>query len=195
MAQAQASAATSRSRRTVHLQDFGAIAAGYTEWVLDRPLTIGLFQAFVDELAPQLSGRPGAKILDVASAAGEPAFTLARALPQARRCLLRQPACMHSCRLGRATVYATDIAVEFVGLAEQRAVRQGLTNVVCQQADAERLAQFGDGSVDAVTCCMGLMFVPNVASAFAAFRRVLRPGGVLGYRLAAGRGGTFLRCP
>lgn len=57
----------------------------------------------------------------------------------------------------QATVYATDIAVEFVGLAEQRAVRQGLTNVVCQQADAERLAQFGDGSVDAVTCCMGLM--------------------------------------
>ena len=157
---AAATAAAPLSRRTVHLQDFGAIAAGYTEWVLDRPLTVGLFQAFVDELAPQLGGRPGAKvasqcacwavqqccssaarpcfnssdtvlgcpcawqrccaycsallsltfvlpfcgrpqILDVASAAGEPAFTLARALPQARRCLLRQPACMHSCRLGR----------------------------------------------------------------------------------------------
>ena len=38
------------------------MAAGYTKWVLDRPLTVGLFQAFVEQLAPELGSRAGAKV-------------------------------------------------------------------------------------------------------------------------------------
>ena len=78
------------------------------------------------------------QILDVASASGEPAASLAAALPF-------------------ATVHATDLSAKFVQLGAARAKRMGLRNMCCQVADAEQLEQFGDGSCDAVCCCMGLM--------------------------------------
>lgn len=78
------------------------------------------------------------QVLDVASASGEPAATIARALPS-------------------ATVLATDLAAEFVELGRARAESLRLPNLVCQQADAEALTQFSEGSFDAAVCCMGLM--------------------------------------
>ena len=99
-------------------------------------------------------------MLDVASASGEPAATLARALPL-------------------ATVHATDLAAEFVAIGRVRAARLGLPNLVCEQADAEAL-QYGAAQFDAVTCCMGLMCVAE-ARARAALQR--------GWEMAmAGRG-------
>lgn len=77
-------------------------------------------------------------MLDLASASGEPAATLAAALPL-------------------AAVHATDLTPEFVALGRARLARLGLANVVCEQADAEALGQYADASFDAVTCCMGLM--------------------------------------
>ncbi|PRW39090.1 methyltransferase type 11 [Chlorella sorokiniana] len=136
------------------------MADGYSEWVVDRQLVPGMFQAFVDQLEPELRGRADAQILDVASASGEPAASLAAALPL-------------------ATVHATDLTPRFVQLGAARAQRLGLRNMRCQVADAERLEPFADASCDAVCCCMGLMFIPNVAAALAAFDRVLKPGGAL----------------
>ncbi len=78
------------------------------------------------------------QILDVASASGEPAASLAAALPL-------------------ATVHATDLTPRFVELGAARAARLGLRNLRCQVADGERLERFGDASCDAVCCCMGLM--------------------------------------
>lgn len=37
----------------------------------------------------------------------------------------------------------------------------GVSNVTAAVADGEALTGFGDGSVDAVTCTFGLMFMPN----------------------------------
>lgn len=74
----------------------------------------------------------------MASASGEPAASLAAALPL-------------------ATVHATDLTPQFVELGAARAARLGLANMRCQVADGERLEQFGDASCDAVCCCMGLM--------------------------------------
>lgn len=74
----------------------------------------------------------------MASASGEPAASLAASLPL-------------------ATVHATDLSAKFVQLGAARAERMGLRNMQCQVADAEQLEQFGDGSCDAVCCCMGLM--------------------------------------
>ncbi|KAI7840420.1 hypothetical protein COHA_005851 [Chlorella ohadii] len=139
---------------------FDSMAEGYSEWVVDRQLVPGMFQAFVTELEPELRGRAGAQILDVASASGEPAASLAAALPL-------------------ATVHATDLTPRFVELGAARAARLGLRNLRCQVADGERLERFGDASCDAVCCCMGLMFIPNVQAALAAFARVLKPGGAL----------------
>jgi hypothetical protein len=78
-----------------------------------------------------------AQCLNVASASGEPALTIARVLPEAR-------------------VMATDFADPYVALGEARAAREGLgQRVSFQTADAEDLSQFGDGSMDVVTCSFG----------------------------------------
>lgn len=73
-------------------------------------------------------------ILDIGSAAGEPALSVALALPDAQ-------------------VVSTD----FSGLAalggRHRAVRAGAKNIIFQFADAEDL-QFDDNSFDLVTCCL-----------------------------------------
>lgn len=43
----------------------------------------------------------------------------------------------------------------------RRADEAGVSNVTAAVADGESLAGFGDGSVDAVTCTWGLMFMPD----------------------------------
>ena len=65
----------------------------------------------------------------MASASGEPAATLARALPA-------------------AAVHATDLSPAFVELGRQRARRLGLPNLHCQVADAEAL----EGRFAAASC-------------------------------------------
>ncbi len=41
---------------------FDSMAEGYSEWVVDRQLVPGMFQAFVTELEPELRGRAGAQV-------------------------------------------------------------------------------------------------------------------------------------
>lgn len=69
---------------------------------------------------------------------GEPAVTLAAALPHAQ-------------------VVSTDIAAPFQELGRARAAKAGLGNVCFESADAEDLHKYADASFDAVTCSLGLM--------------------------------------
>ena len=102
--------------------------------------------------------KPGAKLLDLASGAGEPAVTAAAMVgPEGQ-------------------VTATDISSPMVAAMNARFTRHGLVNVVCQQADMEALP-FADGSFDAVTCRYGLMYARDPARAVAEAARVVRPGG------------------
>ena len=140
---------------------WNAAAEGYATNVIE--LWHDMFAEFAAHVVPALSGLEGPdapRILDIASASGEPAATLARALPQ-------------------AAVLSTDLAEPYLVLGRARAARLGLTNVSFQTADATDLRQFGDAEFDAVTCSLGLMFVPDVGAALAEFKRVLKPGGVL----------------
>jgi SAM-dependent methyltransferase len=52
----------------------------------------------------------------------------------------------------------------------------GLTNLEAHEMDAEAI-DLPDASVDAVTCRLGLMFLPDLHSALAGVDRVLVPGG------------------
>lgn len=89
--------------------------------VLDRHALVGLHPRFAALLAPLLRGRPGgARILDLASASGEPAVTLAAALPDAQ-------------------VVSTDLAPPFLELGRARAAAAGLTNVEFQTAGEQRM--------------------------------------------------------
>lgn len=69
---------------------------------------------------------------------GEPAATLAAALPDAR-------------------VLSTDLAPPYLELGRAHAAREGLSNLSFETADAEDLHRYPDASFDAVCCSLGLM--------------------------------------
>ena len=101
---------------------------------------------------------PGMQVLDLAGGTGEPALTLAsKVAPDGQ-------------------VTATDLVPEMLAVSQGKAERQGLQNIIYQQADAEAL-QFPDASFDRVTCRFGVMFFPNVDKALGEIYRVLKPGG------------------
>jgi ubiquinone/menaquinone biosynthesis C-methylase UbiE len=98
------------------------------------PMFAPLHQLAAEKACELLRDIESPHILDIGSAAGEPALSIALALPDAQ-------------------VVSTD----FSGLAalggRHRAVRAGAKNIIFQFADAEDL-QFDDNSFDLVTCCL-----------------------------------------
>lgn len=110
--------------------------------------------------AALLGSGEGAKVLDLASGPGEPALTIARHMPE-------------------ATVISTDVSPDMTAKAEAAAAAAGVKNLTVQLADASELRDFGDGSVDVVTCCYGYMFPEDKQKAVEETFRVLKPGGTL----------------
>jgi SAM-dependent methyltransferase len=101
---------------------------------------------------------PGARVLDVAAGAGEPAITTAR-------------------RVGPAgSVLATDISSNILDYAAQAAQEQGVTNLTTAVMDGEHL-DLPDAAFDAVISRVGLIYFPDQQRALSEIRRVLQPGG------------------
>lgn len=101
---------------------------------------------------------PGMHVLDLASGAGEPALTIARAVG------------------ADGQVTATDMLDDMLDGTRRRAREAGLSQLACEVADMEALG-FDDASFDRVTCRFGIMFVPDPVKAMREARRVLKPGG------------------
>ncbi len=111
-----------------------------------------------DKVIEAVDGRAGCTILDLASGPGEPAATVAEALPDAH-------------------VLATDVADAMVAAATN--ATSHLSNVKVQLADAQNLEGMSDASYNVVTCCYGYMFPTEKETALAETLRVLKPGGTL----------------
>ena len=73
-------------------------------------------------------------------------------------------------------VLATDIAPEFVKLANAVAARMGLTQLRAEVMDAEALT-LPDDRFDAAISRLGLMYLPDLQKGLSEIKRVLRPGG------------------
>src|SRR5262249_47269171 len=122
----------------------------------------GLHRAWKDALVtainPPRSERAFA-LLDVAGGTGDVSFrTVAAGGPGTR-----------------ATV--ADINADMLGVGRERAVAQGIDEIVTfVDANAEALP-FPDRSFDAVSIAFGIRNVPRIAVALAEMRRVLRIGG------------------
>ena len=101
----------------------------------------------------------GAQVLDTASSAGRPAVPLAKVLPHVR-------------------FISTDLAPSSTELALKYAEDEGVTNVTAQTADAQDLQAFADATFAAVTCILGLLFMPEFDKALKEAYRVLQPGGL-----------------
>lgn len=99
--------------------------------------------------------RPGHAVLDLASGAGEPAFTARAATGDA------------------GTVVATDLVPEMMAGLNARNHDQGLLPLA---ADMQRLP-FKSHAFDRALCRFGIMFVPDPGAAMTDVARVLKPGG------------------
>lgn len=97
--------------------------------------------------------------MDTASSGGRPAILLAKSLPH-------------------VSVICTDLSSKSVELAREYVAAEGLSNVITEVADAQKLQAYGDNTFVVVTCALGLMHMPEHKRALNAAHRVLQPGGL-----------------
>jgi ubiquinone/menaquinone biosynthesis C-methylase UbiE len=115
--------------------------------------------------------KPGARVLEISCGTGLVTWPLAA-------------------RVGSTgKVIATDISERMVARTAAEAVSRGLSQVSCRRMGAESIEE-PDASFDAVVCALGLMYVPEVATALGEMYRVLLPGG----RAAAAVWGARAQC-
>src|ERR1700691_2418757 len=108
-------------------------------------------------LADACKVRAGDRVLDVAAGSGNAAIPAARA---------------------GARVVASDLTPELLAAGQRQAQQEGL-QLEWRQADAEALP-FGNGEVDVVMSCLGVMVAPHHQAAAGELVRVCRPGGTIG---------------
>ncbi|MBM3491163.1 MAG: class I SAM-dependent methyltransferase [Alphaproteobacteria bacterium] len=146
---------SAEEQKRVTAENWAGRAAAWGQWA-ERMARLA--EGLNEPLMSAIGIAPGMHVLDLASGAGEPALTMAaRVGPQGE-------------------VTASDLVPEMLAVVQARAHAAGLANVRFQQADMEALP-FAEASFEAVTCRLGLMYVPNPSRAAGEARRVLRPGG------------------
>ena len=131
--------------------------AGSIPQLYETHLVPLIFAPYADDLARRLAVKRPARVLEVAAGTGVVTRALAAALDES------------------ATIVATDLNP---AMLEQAAAQGTARPVEWRAADAMQLP-FADASFDALVCQFGAMFFPDKAAAFAEFRRVLAPDGVL----------------
>jgi ubiquinone/menaquinone biosynthesis C-methylase UbiE len=105
--------------------------------------------------------RPGMRVLDIATGRGEPAVRLARAVAPG------------------GSVLGVDVSASMLGMAKERAAREGVSNLELRVANAETLEGASVGPFDATFARWGLMYMDAPVAALARVRRAMMPRGVL----------------
>ena len=116
---------------------------------------------FGTRLVEMMSISPGARILDIATGTGAVLFLAAR----------RAGANGH--------VTGIDISSLMIEEAKRAAIAKGVNNVDLLKMDAEHL-EFPDETFDAVTCALGLFYLPNIDVGVREMYRVCKPDGFIG---------------
>ncbi len=130
--------------------------------IYDRHLGPVLFEPYAADLAARIKVGPDARVVELACGTGILTRRLRDALPHG------------------ATLVATDLNEPM--LAHAALKFRPDERVEWRQVDACALP-FPDGSVDAVVCQFGYMFVPDKPLALREARRVLKPGGLLAFNV------------
>ncbi|MEU2718481.1 methyltransferase domain-containing protein [Streptomyces sp. NPDC007205] len=146
----------------------------------------GYNAARVDAFPPSLTLRitaaldlaPGDRVLDVACGTGEIAL------------------CAAQKRIPGVHITGVDIAEDMLTIARHRAMQHGLTDIMFEKADMERLP-YPDASFNAIACGFAVFFAHDITKAIASFWRLLQPGGrlvlaTLGRNVFAPASGMFL---
>jgi len=138
------------------LEWFGGGAAACS---IDPAIYVRLFEnnmPMFQEIARLVQEAGAESVLDLGTGPGEPSTLIAKAMPKTK-------------------VIATDVQPVMIEKAKVRA--HGLPNVEFGVASADDLSGYGSASVDAVTMCYVLMFVPDRARSLREVARVLKPRG------------------
>lgn len=144
--------------KAMQRQSWDGVAQGWLAWW--QTFEKGA-QKVSDRLVELAEVKPGHRVLDVATGIGEPAITAAKRV---------RPS-------GRVT--AIDISPQMLEIARQRAITNGLEQVVeFKEGDAEAVG-LHDSRFDAVLSRWGLMFFPNLDATLDKMHRALVPGGIL----------------
>ncbi len=84
-------------------------------------------------------------------------------------------------RIGKTgSVTIIDLSRRMLALALEQASARGLSNLTAVEMDAEKL-DFADGVFDLVTCSFAATSFPAISAAVGDMRRVLKPGGRIGF--------------
>ncbi len=132
-----------------------AVFAGSIPAIYDEYLVPLLFEPYAEDVARRVADLQEGVVLEIAAGTGCVTRALRKALPPA------------------VQIIATDLNEGMLRLGEARA---GGAAVTWRQADAQKLP-FEAGSVDAVVCQFGVMFMPDKLAAYREALRVLRPSG------------------
>lgn len=122
------------------------------------PFSDPIYEETVQLMRPYLGA--GSRILDPSCGPGNTAARLAGLVP-------------------RGEVVGADLSRGMVQRAYENAQQAKADNMAFFQADVANPPAVFDGHFDAVFCCLSFHHYPDAAGAVRAFRRVLRPGGVV----------------
>jgi enediyne biosynthesis protein CalE5 len=141
-------------------QGYNSVAAGWQKWWKTIERGTEKVSKRLIELAEI---KPGSKVLDIATGLGEPALTSANQVGKSGHLL------------------ATDISLQMLSFAKQRAISLGLQDVIeFKEGDAETI-DLPASTFNAALCRFGLMFLPDLKTGLSNIYRSLIDDG----RLAA----------
>jgi ubiquinone/menaquinone biosynthesis C-methylase UbiE len=138
------------------VREFDHCAADYDAAV--KPFSDPIYEETVALMAPYLT--PDSRILDPSSGPGNTAIRLSRLVPTGE-------------------VIAADLSRGMVTTAHSNARTAGIQNMAFFQADVSHPPDAFADYFDAIFCCLSFHHYPDAPGAIHAFRKVLRPGGVL----------------
>lgn len=129
---------------------------GWNKW---DDLIMEAMRPIGDSLIDNLPLQGNERVLDVASGTGEPGLSL-------------------SSRLPKGGVTGTDLSESMVAIANENALKRGITNYRSLVSDASGLP-FRDQEFDHVICRFGIMFFPDIEKGLREMARVTRKGGTM----------------
>jgi len=136
-------------------EEWERAAHGWHHWI---PAINAWLQGATETMLDRACVKGGSRVVDIAAGDGGQSVVAAG-------------------RVGSSgEVLATDIAPEFVKLANAVASRLGFTQLKAEVMDAEALT-LPDNRFDAAISRLGLMYLPNLRTGLLEIKRVLRPGG------------------
>ena len=146
----------SKQYKEAERQSWNSVAAGWQKWW--KPIEKGA-EKVSRRLIELAEIKPGSRVLDIATGIGEPAITAAN-------------------RVGNnGHVLATDISLQMLSIAKQRAASLGVQDVIeFKEGDIETI-DLPSAAFDAVLCRWGLMFLPDLMAGLSNIHRSLKPSG------------------